>query len=65
MTHQHHILTRDQIIDDAFGIDYDGNDRTIDSYIKRLRQKIEASPKDPLYLKTKYGQGYVFGGDES
>lgn len=65
MTHQHHILTRDQIIDDAFGIDYDGNDRTIDSYIKRLRQKIEASPKDPIYLKTKYGQGYVFGGDES
>lgn len=65
MTHQYHILTRDQIIDDAFGIDYDGNDRTIDSYIKRLRQKIEASPKDPIYLKTKYGQGYVFGGDES
>lgn len=63
MRHKGQVLTRDQIIDDAFGEYYDGVDRSIDSYIKRIRQKIESNPKEPKYLKTKYGQGYVFGGD--
>lgn len=58
------VLTREQIIEQAFGMGYDGIDRNIDTYIKRLRKKIEENPKYPKYLKTKYGQGYVFGGDE-
>lgn len=57
------ILSRDQLIRLAFGIDYEGFDRNIDSYIKRLRQKIEADPKQPIFLVTKYGAGYMFGGD--
>ncbi|OJV66499.1 MAG: DNA-binding response regulator [Clostridiales bacterium 38-18] len=56
------VLTRDQLIASAFGYDYEGFDRNIDSYVKRLRQKIESDPKNPVYLKTKYGMGYVFGG---
>lgn len=63
MRHQGHVLTRDQLIELAYGTDYDGTDRNIDSYIRRLRHKIEDSPKAPQYLKTKYGLGYVFGGD--
>lgn len=63
MRHRQQILTREQIIDLAFGDMYDGFDRNIDSYIKRIRQKIETDPKKPVYLKTKYGQGYVFGGE--
>lgn len=59
------VLTREQLIDQAFGVGYDGFDRNIDSYIKRIRKKIEPNPSTPIYLKTKYGQGYVFGGDQS
>ena len=57
------VLTREQLMELAFGVDYDGFDRNIDSYIKRLRQKIEIDPKNPCLLRTKYGQGYVFGGE--
>lgn len=54
------VLTREQIIRTSFGYEYDGFDRNIDSYIKRLRHKIEVDSKDPKYLVTKYGIGYVF-----
>lgn len=57
------VLSRDQLIELSFGNDYEGYDRNIDSYIKRIRQKIEDEPKEPRLLKTKYGAGYVFGGD--
>lgn len=57
------VLTRDQIINLSFGSDYDGYDRNIDSYIKRIRQKIEDDSKNPQILVTKYGAGYVFGGE--
>lgn len=60
---QGQILTREQLIAQAYGDDYDGYDRNIDSYIKRIRQKIETDPKNPEILRTKYGAGYVFGGD--
>lgn len=63
MRNMNQVLTRDQLIEMAFGMDYQGFDRSIDTYIKRIRQKIELNPKEPVYLKTKYGLGYVFGGD--
>ncbi len=63
-TNPHQLLSREQLIEDAFGFDYEGFDRNIDSHIKKLRQKIELDSKNPRYLKTKYGAGYVFGGDQ-
>lgn len=57
------VLTREQLIHLAYGEDYEGYDRNIDSYIKRIRQKIEDDPKKPVILVTKYGAGYVFGGE--
>lgn len=63
MSNQGRVLTREQLINKSFGVTYDGYDRNIDSYIKRLRSKIEQDPKHPTYLKTKYGAGYIFGGD--
>ncbi len=57
------ILSRDQIISLAFGYDYEGIDRSIDTHIRRLRAKIEDDPSDPKYLLTKYGAGYMFGGE--
>lgn len=56
------VFTREQLIELAYGSDYEGYDRNIDSYIKRIRQKIEDDPKNPQLLVTKYGAGYVFGG---
>jgi len=58
------ILTREQLITLAYGDDYEGYDRNIDSFIKRIRQKIEDDPKNPKILITKYGAGYLFGGEE-
>ncbi len=65
MKNKGHVLTRDQLIEQSFGFDYDGYDRNIDSYIKRLRLKVEDHPKKPKILITRYGVGYIFGGEES
>lgn len=56
------VFSRDKLVTTAFGFDYDGFDRTIDTHIKNLRQKIEDNPKDPRYILTVYGVGYKFGG---
>ncbi len=54
------IFSREQLIDKAFGMDYEGFDRTVDTYIKNLRQKLEDNPKEPRYIATVYGMGYKF-----
>lgn len=59
---QGQVLTREQLIELAYGNEYEGYDRNIDSYIKRIRQKIEGDPRNPQILITKYGAGYIFGG---
>ncbi len=58
------VLSRELLINLSFGNEYEGYDRNIDSYIKRIRQKIESNPKIPELLITKYGAGYVFGGKD-
>lgn len=57
------VLTRERLIALSFGYDYEGFDRNIDTYIKRIRHKIEDDPKNPKYLITKYRAGYIFGGE--
>lgn len=56
------VYTRLDLVDIALGFDYEGFDRTIDTHIKNLRQKIEDNPKIPGYILTVYGIGYKFGG---
>jgi len=56
-------FTRDELISLALGGDFDGFDRTVDTHIKNIRQKIESDPKNPRYILTVYGIGYRFGGD--
>jgi DNA-binding response OmpR family regulator len=55
-----YVLTRTELMDKALGYDYDGVDRMLDSHIKNLRRKIEATPSDPGYVLTVYGVGYKF-----
>lgn len=61
-THPNKIYTRDEIIEVTFGMDYKAFDRAIDTHIKNIRQKIEADPKTPIYIRTVYGVGYRAGG---
>ena len=58
------ILSREQLIELAFSNGFDGFDRTIDAHVKKIRHKIEDDTKNPKYLKTKYGAGYIFGGSD-
>ncbi len=51
-------FTRLQLLEEAFGFDYDGLERTIDVHIANLRRKLEPDPSDPTYLLTVYGVGY-------
>ena len=54
------VLSREQLIAIALGDEYEGYDRTIDTHIKNIRQKIEDNPKEPKYIQTVYGAGYKF-----
>ncbi|EKQ55788.1 response regulator transcription factor, partial [Clostridium sp. Maddingley MBC34-26] len=55
------VSTREAIIERAFGIDFDGSDRSIDVHIKNLRKKIEEDTKSPRYIVTVTKIGYKFG----
>lgn len=59
----HKAFTREELIIIALEGNFDGFDRTIDSHIKNLRQKIETNPKKPKYILTVHGVGYKFGGE--
>lgn len=50
------IFTRTQLIDDIWGIDYEGDERTVDVHIKRLRERLEHVPE--LVISTIRGLGY-------
>lgn len=63
VTYPHKVFTREELIVSALGIDFEGFDRTVDSHIKNLRQKIETDSKDPKYILTVHGIGYRFGGE--
>ncbi len=52
------VFDRMEIIDKAFGYDFESFDRAIDVHIHNLRRKIEPDPKPPRYIKTVYGAGY-------
>ena len=57
------IFSRMQLGNIAQGFDFEGFDRTIDTHIKNIRQKIERDPKKPFFIKTIYGMGYKFTGE--
>lgn len=54
------VLTRNQLLESGLGDDGVLLDRTIDSHIRRLRQRIEPNPKQPRYIQTVFGIGYQF-----
>jgi len=59
-THRGRVLTRDQLLDAVWKETPFVTPRSIDVYIRRLREKIEIDPRHPRYLKTLRGIGYRF-----
>jgi two-component system phosphate regulon response regulator PhoB len=59
-THRGRVLTRDQLLDAVWKETPFVTPRSIDVYIRRLREKIETDPCHPQYLKTLRGIGYRF-----
>ncbi|MFC1902072.1 response regulator transcription factor [Chloroflexota bacterium] len=59
------VFSRAQLIEKAFGYDFEGFDRTIDVHILNLRRKLEPNYRKPRYIKTVYGAGYKFSMEES
>jgi two-component system alkaline phosphatase synthesis response regulator PhoP len=53
-----YVLTRGELMRLGLGIDFEGVERTLDSHIRNLRQKIEPDPGTPTYVQTVYGVGY-------
>lgn len=60
--HRGEVVTRDQILDEAWGEEVIVSPRTIDPHIVHLRQKIEDDPSRPLYILSIRGVGYKFPG---
>ena len=56
------VYSREKLLDLIWGHDYPGDVRTVDVHVRRLREKIEPNPGDPLYIQTKWGVGYFFKG---
>jgi two-component system, OmpR family, alkaline phosphatase synthesis response regulator PhoP len=50
--------SRNDLLDQVWSTDYEGYQRNVDPHINRLRQKIEADPKEPRYVLTVRGVGY-------
>ncbi len=56
------ILTREQLLDDAWAPETFASDRVVDNHIANLRKKIERDPTNPRYLRNVRGLGYRFDG---
>lgn len=58
MQHPDRVWTRESLLDRVWGPDYEGDHRTVDLHIRRLRSKVESDPGDPRYIRTVWGVGY-------
>ena len=61
MTNKDKAFTRAELMDLAWGKDFNGDDKIIDVNIRRIRAKIEDNPANPVYLQTVRSVGYRWG----
>lgn len=54
------VYSRENLLDLVWGYDYQGDTRTVDVHIRRLREKLELDPANPRHIVTKWGVGYYF-----
>jgi two-component system alkaline phosphatase synthesis response regulator PhoP len=58
--HPDMVFSRDQLLDSVWGADRTVTPRSVDVYIRRVREKIEPHPQEPTYVQTVHGVGYRF-----
>jgi len=56
--HRGKVLSREQLVELIWGMDFMGEDRTVDSHIKNLREKLNAAGVEKTMIKTVWGIGY-------
>lgn len=54
------VFSREALLNTIWGYYYAGDIRTVDVHIRRLREKLEENPAEPVYILTKWGVGYYF-----
>jgi two-component system response regulator VicR len=54
------VFSREKLLEEVWGYEYYGDIRTVDVTIRRLREKVEDDPANPVYILTKRGVGYYF-----
>jgi len=67
LRHRGRVLTRERILEETRGLDWESFDRSVDVLVSRLRQKLKDDPRSPSFIKTIWGHGYSFvaGGDDA
>ena len=60
MTHPGKVYGREKLLQLVWGADFPGDERTVDVHTRRLREKIEPNPSEPIYVQTKWGVGYYY-----
>ena len=63
LRHPGRVLTRSQILERLWGPDYEGDTKTLDVHVKRLRGRIEADASKPVLITTVRGLGYRLDGE--
>ncbi len=61
IVHRGEVFSREDLIRNVWNYEYFGDMRTVDVTIRRLREKIEDDPANPVYIITRRGAGYLFG----
>ena len=56
------VFSREMLLNIVWGYEYQGDIRTVDVHIRRLREKLEENPAEPEYIMTKWGVGYYIRG---
>lgn len=59
-TNPNRTFTREQLLQKVWGYDFFGEARTVDVHVRRIREKIEPNPEEPIYVLTVWGVGYKF-----
>jgi two-component system response regulator VicR len=54
------VFSREALLNTVWGYDYPGDIRTVDVHIRRLREKLEENPAEPVHIMTKWGVGYYY-----
>jgi len=56
------VYSRETLLNIVWGYEYQGDIRTVDVHIRRLREKLEENPAEPEHIMTKWGVGYYIRG---